>query len=147
MKKLLLLSVVLVLSACNTTQPIQQEESRTFHVLGQDMTIVQPLLGQVRSKWGDLNTPVKVKSALDRENILYTLDYIALMETLNNKECPLIHMQETRSFDPTKDVDTRRPNQVYGAFDEIWVVKSCEFTKKFRVINIQGTNEVTAYPI
>lgn len=75
------------------------------------------------------------------------MDYIAIMETINNRECKNLEIIKTRKFDNNSDKDTTGTNVKPALFDYVWYVNEGAEICKYRIVNPMGHKGMSVYPM
>ena len=147
MKKCIFTLLVISLFGCATNKESLSSDAHVFNLNGKNMSVSEGLLSEVREKWKGNGSRIVTSSLLNEADVQWSLDYIALMEAINSKECNSLQVLQTRKYDPIKDIDSTGANIEPGLFDYVWVVQVCDAQRNYRLVNRKGDKSFTLYPL
>ncbi len=145
-KHLTFLSIFLIFGCASTSEP-EANNSNTFNLNGQNITLSEEVLTELRNKWELSKTPIVVSTQLTQADIQWSMDYISVMELVNSQGCESLEILESRNFENAIDTDNTGANMIPGKFDHVWEVQVCAKQRKYRIINEKGDSSFTVYPL
>jgi hypothetical protein len=117
---------------------------RVFFINGNWTEIGPDLQRELRAKWVG-PAVIRTSSALDASDVRWVMDYIALSEIVNYRDCDTLKLLETRPFDMEVDLAENRPDAKPGRFDYAWIIDTCGSRHIYRVMNMEGESDLTVY--
>ena len=126
-------------------QPIQSERvPNVFTVNGRRFELTEDLLLSFRKSW---IPPFELRTVLQEADARWTLDFISILEAAATRPpCKSLVLQSTLRLVGKEDVVGGRSIRA-GRFDELWSITACGVSKRYRVLEEEGTNELLVYQV
>lgn len=137
-------SILLLFCTLASCAATRTRDPNVFALNGREVRLTDNLLHDYRRSWP---TGTEVKSSLSQSDAQWTLDYIAIAESINRKPA-CRNLQLTGKVSVQGKEDTIEGKVIKsGTFDEIWLVSSCGLPKRYRIVNPKGTAEFVVYEL
>ena len=121
-----------------------ERSENIFSLDGEWVRLDDELLARLRAKWVGTSY-VQIISVMDTSDVRWVLDYISVMELLNNRDCDKLELVETRDFASQEDLRNGTPDLEHGLFDYAWIVNSCGKLKTYRIVNPRDSSSLSVY--
>ncbi|QOL24697.1 hypothetical protein LP316_10145 [Thalassotalea sp. LPB0316] len=145
MKRIII--ALLVISALAISEESLARSSNIFNLNGKNIPVPDNVLSQLREHWKGETSMIVPNKMLNEADIRWSLDYISILELINNKECKSLELLQTRNFDPVSDTDNSGAQITSGLFDYVWEIKACDIQRQYRVVHPKGIPSFAIYPI
>lgn len=97
------------------------------------------MLQELRERWKGGTQLIIAHSSIQKADIRWALDFIALSEIINSPKCKTLKIIKTRTFDSGTEKQLQAENFEVGLFDYAWEVDVCGNRHIYRVANKKGT--------
>jgi len=147
-----LLSLVLVACAVVMSFPVSAatytKEERTFVLNGRTAVLGDKLMDKIRARWvwPDEGTFLSLSTSINAADVRWALDFIAVVEMLNEEKCESLTFLESRPFVQEQDDRVRAYTGKIGLFDYAWSIDVCGKKKIYRVFNAEGEKDISVVP-
>jgi len=138
--------IFILLVACATKQ---DREPNVFYINGKRSIMGPELMADLHNRW-ELPIQVKSSSFMNQDDIQWSLDFIAISEIINSKDCKKLKFISSAPYsetnDPMQNTETYYKAEPDG-FDYTWSVGVCGEVHKYRIIQKNKSAKFNVIPI